>query len=158
GSIAPSLAPLANHATLVNLDLHSAFRPSAITPSVARVLATLPSLAPLALHSSTPDDARVAQLLPLAPHLRHLTPRPTHVTNAACTSLARMRALDFLDVPISGPGLRELAPLTELECLLVHSPELDDGAIAALRPFTKLARLSLGGPNRITDACIEHLA
>jgi hypothetical protein len=128
--------------------------------SVATIVATLPALHTLSLNGATIDDVGVAALAPLASRLRSLDIGNTRITDAACTTLAGMRRLDHLCLAnSSAAGLRALAPLDELECLVLGSSnQMDDAAVRTLRSFPKLARLSLGGPSRITDACLDDLA
>jgi len=157
-SIAPALAPLAYHPTLRRLVLSPAHGPTQLARAIAAALATLPVLDTLHLGDSTITDDVIAELAPLAPRLRSFSVWNAPLTSAACTVLARMTRLDHLSLPTNAAGLRALAPLSALECLLATSMAIDDAAIRELRPFHNLARLSLGGPNGITDACIEHLA
>jgi len=157
-SITPFLAPLARHRTLRRLELSPTDGPTQVAPDIAAALATLPELHTLHLGDSTITDTVMHALAPLAPRLRSFSVWNAPLTSEACVTLARMTRLDHLCVPTNAAGLRTLAPLTALECLLATSPEIDDAAVRELRPFTNLARLSLGGPNEITDACIEHFA
>jgi len=153
-----SIAPLAGHPTLADLELGGA----RVTAAGARTLGSLPELRRLYIPSSALDDRGVRELVPLAGRLRSLhLGHSEAISDAACEALSAFEQLGFLDVrstQITGAGLRALARLRGLQHLDLAFLDLDDAAVHALAPLAHLRSLSLCMSRQITDGAIETLA
>lgn len=87
------------------------------------------------------DDARVADLLPLAANIAELNLASTQITDAAGETLAKMPrliALDLRQTEIGNHGVAALAGCKELRSLNLYGTKVGDYGASAL---TKLAHL-----------------
>lgn len=92
------------------------------------------------------DDARVASLAPLAPHVVWLTLADSGITDAAFPAIARMANLTRLDVSrtaATDSGLHALGPLGQLEALNLYGTGITDAGITALAALPRLRRVYL---------------
>ena len=153
-----ALEPLAAQPTLDNLQLGGVALGADGGARGAAALGTIPHLRRLYLCSSTIGDAGVARLQPSlrSLHLGHCE----SISDAACSSIARMRGLRFLDLAstqVTAAGLRMLAGLSELEHLDLGFLDLGDQDLAALAAFGNLRSLSLAFGRALSDAAIDTL-
>ena len=109
--------------------------------------------------SSASDDARVASLAPLAPHVLWLTLADSGITDTAFTAIAGMHNLTRLDVSrtaTTDAGLRALGALPYLESLNLYGTRITDAGLDPLGTQPRLRRVYLW-QTPVTPAGIEKL-
>ncbi len=90
------------------------------------------------------DDAALAKLAPLAPHLVEVNLARTKVTDAGLAALAPMKNLQRLrleNTPITDAGLDHLQGLENLEYLNLFNTAVTDAGLEKLAGLKKLTRL-----------------
>lgn len=106
------------------------------------------------------DDAAVAALAPLAEQVAHLDLARTHITDAACREIARMKRLtrlDLRDTKISDAGVAHLAALENLVSLNLYGTPVSDTAIDSLAKMKSLKSIALA-ETKVTEAGRQKLS
>jgi hypothetical protein len=132
---------------------------SQVTDAGMRVVASFPNLEELDLRdASQVGDAGLMHVRNPA-HLKRLLLRRTRVSDAGMGFLCDLNNLEVLDLgmtPVTGEGLKQLAPLTRLRELTFWGNAIDDEAVASVRQMKELEILDLGGA-AISDEGVERL-
>ena len=105
------------------------------------------------------DDARIASLAPLAPHVLWLTLADSGITDTAFTTIAGMKNLTRLDVSRTATGdagIHAAGALPYLESLNLYGTRITDAGLAPLGALPRLRRVYLW-QTAVTPAGIEKL-
>lgn len=153
------LKELAGLARLEELDVHTAHTKEELSDAGLEALLPLKGLKVLTLNSHRVTSAGMATVARL-PAVESLDLTSTNVGDEglkALTGLRSLRRLNVTNTPVTDAGVAHLARMGELTDLELNDTRITDDALAAVKKLTKLRRLSLASTD-VSDAGVKHLA